>query len=68
MLNEIATLISTLGFPVTMCVILCCYVNKITESHKEESKSFADALNRNTSVLQILCDKLGVERNVENDN
>lgn len=68
MLNDIVSVISTLGFPIAMCLILCYYVNKINESHKAESKDFANALNANTVVLQKLCDKLDVERNADNDN
>lgn len=68
MLNDIVSVISTLGFPIAMCLILCYYVNKINESHKAESKDFADALNANTVVLQKLCDKLDVERIAENDD
>lgn len=68
MLNDMVTIVSSLGFPIAMCLILCYYVNKINESHKAESKDFADALNANTVVLQKLCDKLDVERNAENDN
>lgn len=68
MLNDIVSVISTLGFPIAMCLILCYYVNKINESHQAESKEFADALNNNTIVLQKLCDKLDVERNDEIDN
>ena len=68
MLNDIVSVISTLGFPIAMCLILCYYVSKINESHKVESKDFADALNANTVVLQKLCDKLDVERGAENDN
>ena len=68
MLNDIVSVISTLGFPIAMCLILCYYVNKINESHKAESKDFADALNANTVVLQKLCDKLDVERSADNDN
>lgn len=58
MINELSTLISTLGFPVGMCLIMCYYINKINESHKEETSGFAEALNNNTLVLQKLCDKL----------
>lgn len=58
MINELSTLISTLGFPVGMCLIMCYYINKINDAHKEETSKFADALNNNTVVLQKLCDKL----------
>ena len=68
MLNDIVSVISTLGFPIAMCLILCYYVNNINESHIAASKEFADALNNNTIVLQKLCDKLDVERGAENDN
>ena len=64
MINELSTLISTLGFPISMCLIMCYYINKINDAHKEESDKFADALNNNTVVLQKLCDKLDSEVNV----
>ena len=64
MISELSTLISTLGFPIAMCLIMCYYINKINDAHKEESDKFADALNNNTVVLQKLCDKLDTEVNV----
>ncbi len=64
MINELSTLISTLGFPIAMCLIMCYYINKINDAHKEETDKFADALNNNTVVLQKLCDKLDSEVNV----
>lgn len=64
MLNELSTLISTLGFPIGMCLIMCYYINKINDSHKDETDKFAEALNNNTVVLQKLCDKLDSEVNV----
>lgn len=63
MINEISTLISTLGFPIGMCLIMCYYINKINDSHKEETDKFAEALNNNTVVLQKLCDKIDREVN-----
>lgn len=65
MINDLSTLISTLGFPIAMCLIMCYYINKINEAHKEETSNFADALNNNTLVLQKLCDKLDSEVNVD---
>lgn len=64
MLNDLSTLISTLGFPIAMCLIMCYYINKINDAHKEETDKFAEALNNNTVVLQKLCDKLDSEVNV----
>lgn len=65
MLNDLSTLISTLGFPIAMCLIMCYYINKINEAHRDESNKFAEALNNNTIVLQKLCDKLDSDVNVD---
>lgn len=64
MINELSTLISTLGFPIGMCLIMCYYINKINDTHKGETDKFAEALNNNTLVLQKLCDKLDSEVNL----
>lgn len=64
MINDLSSLISTLGFPIAMCLIMCYYINKINDAHKEESNKFAEALNNNSLVLQKLCDKLDSEVNV----
>lgn len=62
MSGEILTAISTLGFPI-VCAIVLAYIvkymfdryttdiNKMAETHKAESDKFADALNKNTAVL-----------------
>lgn len=59
--------ITTVGFPIVMCLVLMWYVMKSNESHKEETKDFTDALNRNTLVLQKLCDKLDIEMEEKNE-
>lgn len=64
MINDLSALISTLGFPIAMCLIMCYYINKINDVHKEETGKFAEALNNNTVVLQKLCDKLDSEVDV----
>ena len=58
--NVIMQAVSTVGFPIVMCLCLLWYVKTQTETHKEESEKFTDALNKNTLVLQKLCDKLEV--------
>lgn len=65
MINDLSTLISTLGFPIGMCLIMCYYINKINDAHKVEIDKFAGALNNNTVVLQKLCDKLDSEVDVD---
>lgn len=66
-ITVILQVITTVGFPITMCLILMWYIMKSNEYHKEETKDFTDALNRNTLVLQKLCDKLDIEMEEKNE-
>lgn len=59
-INVIMQAIATVGFPIVMCVMLLWYVKQQSETHKDESKMFTEALNKNTLALQKLCDKLEV--------
>lgn len=61
-MNVIIQAITSVGFPIVMCLMLMWYVREISSKHKEESDKFADALNSNTLVLQKLCDKLGINK------
>lgn len=56
--NMILQAITSVGFPIVMCLMLMWYVKEISNKHKEESDKFAEALNNNTLVLQKLCDRL----------
>lgn len=60
--NMIIQAITSVGFPIVMCLMLMWYVREISSKHKEESDKFAEALNNNTLVLQKLCDKLDKEK------
>ena len=55
-MDVITQLISTLGFPIAMCVYLIWYNNKLNESHHEEMDTLKDALNNNTLAIQHLSD------------
>ena len=61
-IDVILQAIATLGFPIAMCVALIWEIKDMTTKHQEESKIFSDSMNKNTLVLQKLCDILGVER------
>lgn len=60
-MEGIVTAISTIGFPIVMCLILLKFQKDESAEHKEETEKFTEALNRNTLVLQKLCDKMGVD-------
>ena len=64
--NAIIQIISGVGFPIAACLICFWYVNKLTDTHKEEVNKLTDALNNNTLVMQKLCDKLGVQTDADN--
>ena len=56
--QAITTVITTVGFPIAVCLILFWYINKIQEQHKAETDKLAEALNNNTLVMQQLVGKL----------
>jgi hypothetical protein len=60
-MQDIVSIISTVGFPIAMCVILMWYVKDLTDKHQQETKDFTKALNDNTSVIRKLCDILHIE-------
>ena len=71
-MQEIATLISTLGFPVVMVLVMIVGYRYMFDKfmlkseqemakHAEEVNSMTTALNNNTVVLQKLCDKLNAD-------
>lgn len=63
-MEAIVSIISTLGFPIGVCIMLMWYIRELTIKHQEETDKFTEALNQNTLVLQKLCDKLDIEREV----
>lgn len=67
--NDIVQMVTTVGFPIAMCLILAWYVktrdeahteqiNRITEMHKEEARTMTEALQNNTLTIQKLVDIL----------
>lgn len=57
--QTITTIITTVGFPIAVCLICFWYINKQTEVHKEETKAMTEAINNNNTLLQRLMEKLG---------
>lgn len=68
-MGEISQLISSIGFPIAMCVLMCYYIkytqdnyrtdiNDLNEKHKEESTKLVEAINNNTLVIKELSERL----------
>lgn len=66
-MQAILQAITTVGFPIVMCLCLAWYCMKLNDSHKAETDKFTIALNDNTLILQKLCDILTVERSDKNE-
>lgn len=66
-MQAILQAITTVGFPIVMCLCLAWYCMKLDQSHKAETDKFTTALNENTLILQKLCDILNVERSGKNE-
>ena len=69
-MQEVLTIINTVGFPVAMCIFLCWYIKdsseknreeikKINDEHREEVREITKALENNTLALTKLCEKMG---------
>lgn len=70
-INEVTTLIGTLGFPIVMCLGMAWYVKYITdknreqiaklnEQHQTELKEITTSVNNNTMAISKLTDKLDI--------
>lgn len=54
-ITQIIEIISTIGFPIVMCLILLNYMKAENEKHDNEVKHLTDTINANTKVLTELC-------------
>lgn len=52
-------LISNIGFPIAMTLLLFYEMEQERKAHKEESEEWVDALNRNTDVMEKVLNKFG---------
>lgn len=66
---SILQMVSTMGFPAIMCILVCWYVkymmdayrddiDKISAIHKEETDEIRKAVENNTQAIIKLCEKL----------
>ena len=64
-IDVIVQAISTIGFPIAMCLIMFWFLNKEQENHKAEMMELKDVIARNNEVLaglkQLIEDRLDKE-------
>lgn len=58
-MENITSIISSVGFPIAMCLLLFWYMKTQLESHKEETNSLKDAINKLELAITTLINKLG---------
>lgn len=60
--DVIVQVVSTVGFPIAMCLIMFWFLNKEQETHKQEMNELKDVIARNNEILaslkQLIEDKL----------
>lgn len=67
--EQLISAVTTVGFPIVMCLILFWYIKtrddahteqitRMNAEHKEEVKNMTEALNNNTLTIQKLVDIL----------
>lgn len=62
--SDVLNAISTVGFPIVMCLLLLYVLYKQNEEHKEEMNKMNESLANNTLAIQHLADILkGREKN-----
>lgn len=66
-MNEIASIISNLGFPIIMCLLLFKFVSETLKSYQEQNKSMQDTLDRNTDAILQLRGRMEELHNVAGD-
>lgn len=58
-MQDIITAISTVGFPIVMCIMLYIRMDRQDEAHRDEMDKLTEAIHNNTLALQHLTDQIG---------
>lgn len=56
--NVLLQAITTVGFPIVMCLLMFWYVREQAEEHKSEIDKLSEAVNNNSLIVQRLADIL----------
>ena len=58
-MQDVITAISTVGFPIVMCILIFYYMEKEAESHKQEVDGLKEVLTDLKISITQLTDKIG---------
>ena len=76
-IGTITQLITTVGFPIAMCCVMCWFVydsnckhrtdiNTLNEQHRQEMSDLKEAINNNTIAITKLCERIESENEYKN--
>lgn len=57
-IESVTQLITSVGFPICMTLILCYYIKYQTDAHKEETKELTNAINALKEMINEIKTKL----------
>ena len=66
--STITQLISTIGFPIAMCIYLLIYIKSFDEKYCEKLDSMAKAIENNTLVMTKLMSMIDNLRKANDEN
>lgn len=66
-ISAVIQAISTVGFPIVMCLLCMYYIKYVNDQHKSEIDKLSQSINNNTLVMQKLLNKLGGEVDVNEE-
>ena len=58
-MQDVVTAISTVGFPIVMCILIFYYMEKESASHKQEVDGLKEVLTELKISITQLTDKIG---------
>ena len=56
--SSVISVISQVGFPIAMCLVMAWYIKYTNDQHKDEISKITEALNNNTLAVQKLCERM----------
>lgn len=57
--NAITSLITTIGFPIAMCIMMAWFIKYQMDEYSKQVDSFNKSLDANTQIITKLYEKLG---------
>ena len=74
-MQEVETLITTVGFPIAMCLLFAWYIYKRDEKdstkdleHKQEVDKLSEAITNNTIVIENYLKVLSLKEGADNES